>query len=316
MPLGIIAIGGNALARAGEQGTIEQQFENARNTCRKLVHLVEEGWDLVMTHGNGPQVGNMLWRVELAAQKVHPVDLGICDANSQGQIGYMLQQVLSNQLRAENIERAVVTLVTQVEVDPDDPAFEHPTKPIGPFFSADEARDKEARLGWLMREDSGRGWRRLVPSPQPKRIIEIGVIRQCVRAGNIPIAVGGGGIPVVRRSDGGFDGVEAVVDKDLSAGLLARRLAADVLIICTAVPHISLNFGSEQEQPIHGVSVATLRDYLDAGQFPPGSMRPKVQACIDFVSGGGVGTRRCAVITDMDNLRDALAGKAGTIVSP
>lgn len=316
MPLAVVAIGGNALARVEEEGTIEQQFANARSTCLKLVRLVEEGWDVVLTHGNGPQVGQMLWRVELAAQKVHTVDLGICDANSQGQIGYMLQQVLRNQLGIEGIDRPAVTLVTQVEVDANDPAFAEPTKPIGPFFSETEAIDKEQHYGWSMREDSGRGWRRVVPSPIPKRIIEIEVIRQCVRAGVIPIAVGGGGIPVVRRDDGGFDGVEAVIDKDLSASLLARRLAADVLIICTAVPQVSINFGRDDETPLRDIDVTHLQAYYDAGEFPAGNMGPKVKACLDFVLGGGVGTRRRAIITDIEHLRDSIGGNAGTVVSP
>lgn len=316
MPLAVIAIGGNALNRAKDSGTIDQQFTHTRIVCKKLVTLVEEGWDIVITHGNGPQVGNMLWRVELAAQKVHPVDLGICDANSQGQIGYMLQQVLGNQLRINNTERDVVTLVTQVEVDADDPGFQDPQKPIGPFFSEEAAKEKQSKHGWLMREDSGRGWRRLVPSPKPQRIVELDLIRRSVRAGAIPIAVGGGGIPVIRRMDGGYDGVEAVIDKDHSASLLARRLAADFLVILTAVPHVSTKFGTDDESPLHEINAAELREHLDAGEFPPGSMAPKVAASINFVSGGGVATRRRAIITDLDHLIDGLAGRAGTVVSP
>jgi carbamate kinase len=316
VPLAVIAIGGNALSRAGQEGTVGEQFANARTTCRQLVRWVEEGWDLVVTHGNGPQVGNMLWRVELAAQKVHPVDLGICDANSQGQIGYMLQQVLFNELAQQNVYRNVVTLVTQVEVDEDDPRFKSPKKPIGPFFSEEEAREKQERLGWVMQEDSGRGWRRLVPSPEPKRIVEITPIRQVVRAGSIPIACGGGGIPVLRRPGNMFDGVEAVVDKDLTASLLARRLAADVLVICTAVPQVSLDFGTDRARPIHRIQAEDMLEHYQAGQFPPGSMGPKVRACLDFVSGGGVGTRRRAIITDMHTLSQALSGQAGTVISP
>ncbi|MGI9628106.1 MAG: carbamate kinase [Longimicrobiales bacterium] len=314
MPQAVIAIGGNALTRAEEEGTIEQQFTNARIVCKKFVGLLEEGWDLVLTHGNGPQVGNMLWRAELAAQQIHPVDLGICDANSQGQIGYMLQQVFSNQLRASNVERTVVTLVSQIEVDATDPSFSAPSKPIGPFFTPEEAKEKQA-TGWVMAEDAGRGWRRLVPSPTPRGILEIDVVRHCVRAGFIPIALGGGGIPVVRRADGGFDGVEAVVDKDLSASLLARRLAADVLVICTAVPHVSVNFGKPGETKLGRVTAAELTGLLNSGEFPAGSMGPKVKACIDFVRGGGVGTTRRAVVTDMEHLEAALQGAAGTVVT-
>lgn len=316
MPLAVIAIGGNALTRAGEEGTVGEQFANARETCRKLVLWVEEGWDLVLTHGNGPQVGNMLWRVELAAQQVHPVDLGICDANSQGQIGYMLQQVLWNELATRGIYKSVVTLVTQVQVDADDPGFADPRKPIGPFFTEDEATEKRRTHGWIMSEDSGRGWRRLVPSPKPMRILEINTIRDVVRSGSIPIACGGGGIPVVKGEDGLFDGVEAVVDKDLTASLLARRLAADVLVICTAVPHVSTDFGTERERPLRRVTVDEARRLDEEGQFPAGSMGPKMRACIEFVAGGGVGSRRRAVITDRHTLRDAMSGRAGTVIAP
>lgn len=316
MPLAVIAIGGNALTRAGQEGTVGEQFANARTTCRKLVRWVEEGWDLVITHGNGPQVGNMLWRVELAAQQVHPVDLGICDATTQGQIGYMLQQVLSNELAHRDVFRNVVTLVTQVEVDPEDPGFADPQKPIGPFFAEDDARQKQSAHGWIMREDSGRGWRRLVPSPEPRRIIELAPIRRVVQEGSIPIACGGGGIPVIRMEDNCLEGVEAVVDKDLTASLLARRLAADLLVICTAVPHVSRDFGTASEERLDRLTADETRELAEAGQFPPGSMGPKIRACLEFVSGGGVGTRRRAIVTDMYNLNDALMGKAGTVIAP
>jgi len=312
----VIAIGGNALSRADDAGTVGEQFANARVMCRKFVQWVEEGWGIVITHGNGPQVGNILWRVELAAQQVHPVDLGICDANSQGQIGYMLQQVLSNELAKHNIHRSVVTLVTQVDVDPDDPAFQDPQKPIGPFFTEEEAARKQSENGWIMREDSGRGWRRLVPSPRPQGILEIDSIRVIGQAGSIPIACGGGGIPVARSAGGEINGVEAVVDKDLTASLLARRLAADVLVICTAVPHVSIDFGTKSERPIHRANSDEISQLLSEGQFPPGSMGPKIQACLDFVSQGGVGTRRRAIITDMHTIRDAMSGRGGTIISP
>ena len=316
MPLVVIAIGGNALSRADDEGTVGEQFANARTTCRKFVRWVEEGWDLVLTHGNGPQVGNMLWRVELAAQQVHPVDLGICDANTQGQIGYMLQQVMGNELEKKDIHRNVVTLVTQVEVDPDDPGFQDPRKPIGPFFTEEDARTKQSEHGWIMKEDAGRGWRRLVPSPKPKRIVEIACVRDIVRAGGIPITCGGGGIPVVPCEERGFDGVEAVVDKDLTASLLARRLAADLLVICTAVPHVSVDFGKPSEKPLLRVTAEEMRGYDAEGQFSEGSMAPKVRACVDFVAGGGVGTRRRAIITDMHSLHDSLNGEAGTVIVP
>jgi carbamate kinase len=315
MPVAVVAIGGNALSRVEESGTIEQQFANTRLICSKLESFVEEGWDLVLTHGNGPQVGSMLWRVELAAQQVHPVDLGICDANSQGQIGYMLQQVLGNALRSRGIDRAPITLVTQVEVDPQDPAFADPRKPIGRYFDAAEARVREREYGWRMHE-SKRGWRRVVPSPKPLRVLEVEAIRQCLRAGLLPIAAGGGGIPVVRRAHGGYDGVEAVIDKDLTAGLLARRLAADVLIICTAVPAVLLDHGTARERPLSRATASAMTRHLEEGQFPAGSMGPKVQGCIDFIAGGGIGTSRRALITDIDSLQDAVHGRAGTVILP
>lgn len=316
MPLAVVAIGGNALSRAEEAGTVEEQFANARTTCAQLAHWVEEGWDLIITHGNGPQVGNMLWRVELAAQQVHPVDLGICDANAQGQIGYMLQQVLGNEFIKRGITRSVVTLVTQVEVRANDPAFDAPEKPIGRYFDTDEAEEQRVRHGWVVRETAGRGWRRLVPSPAPLRIAELESIRDVVRAGDIPIACGGGGIPVIRSPDGGYMGVEAVIDKDRTASLLARRVAADVLVICTEAPYVFKGFGTPRQEPIHRASVAEMTAYHDAGEFPPGSMGPKVQACIDFVAGGGVDTRRRAIVTDMLALREAISGRGGTVVVP
>lgn len=316
MPLAVVAIGGNALSRAEEAGTVEEQFANARTTSLQLVRWVNEGWDLILTHGNGPQVGNMLWRVELAAQQVHPVDLGICDANAQGQIGYMLQQVMGNQFLKQGITRNVVTLVTQVEVSPDDPAFTDPEKPIGRFFDRKDAEQERAEHGWVMREFVGRGWRRLVPSPTPLRILELEAIRDVVRAGNIPIAGGGGGIPVIRGPDGAYRGVEAVIDKDRTASLLARRVAADVLVICTDTPRVYTGFGSPQQTPVDRASVEQLRTLLAADEFPPGNMGPKVRACVDFVAGGGVGTRRRAIVTDMHNLGEAISGRAGTVVVP
>lgn len=314
MPLAVVAIGGNALTRADQEGTIEQQFANARETCRRLVKLVQQGWEIVLTHGNGPQVGAIMWRVELSRQRVHPVDLGICDANSQGQIGYMLQQVLSNQFGLAGIPRAAVTLVTQVEIDPNDPAFSEPTKGIGPFFDAEEARQRVAEYGWQMKEDAGRGYRRVVPSPKPLHIVELAAIREMARGPIVPIVVGGGGIPVVREADGRLEGIEAVIDKDLTSSLLARELGADALVICTAVDRVALDFNTDLPRWLDEVSVSELQVHREGGQFPAGSMGPKVDAVLEFMTTPHGSPLRRAVITDFDHLIDSMSGKAGTRV--
>ncbi len=314
MPLAVIAIGGNALTRADQEGTIEEQFANARETCRRLAKLVRVGWEIVLTHGNGPQVGAILWRMELARQQVHPVDLGICDANSQGQIGYMLQQVLSHQFDLNDIDRAAITLVTQVEVDPHDPAFQNPTKGIGPFFSEAEAKARMAEFGWQMKEDAGRGWRRVVPSPRPMTIVELDAIRLMARSRYVPIAVGGGGIPVVRDANGVLEGVEAVIDKDLTSSLLARQLRADALVICTAVDRVALDFQSDAPRWLDEVTVTELRAHHADGQFPAGSMGPKVDALLEYMGDERGSPLRRAVITDFDHLIDSMSGRAGTRV--
>jgi carbamate kinase len=316
MPLAVVAIGGNALSRAGSTGTIEEQFASARETARQLIKLVEGGWDIVLTHGNGPQVGSMLWRAELAKQQVHPIDLGICDANSQGQIGYMLQQVLSNAFYLADMRYRAITLVSQVEVDRNDPAFANPTKPIGPFFSAEHAEQQQRELGWVMREDAGRGWRRVVPSPEPRRIAELPAIQQIARGHYIPIAVGGGGIPVVRMNDGRVEGVEAVIDKDLTSSLLARELRADALVICTAVDRVAIGFQTDSPVWLDTLAAAKLRAHMNAGEFPHGSMGPKVEAVLRFVEDDTGSPLRRAIITDYEHLTRAMVGEAGTTVWP
>ncbi|MEE8410773.1 MAG: carbamate kinase [Myxococcota bacterium] len=316
MPLAVVAIGGNALSRAGSTGTIEEQFASARETARQLVRLVRGGWDLVVTHGNGPQVGTMLWRVELARQKIHPIDLGICDANSQGQIGYMLQQVLSNAFYIAKMPHRAITLVTQVEVDRNDPAFDNPTKPIGPFFSSDDAEARKRDHGWVMKEDAGRGWRRVVPSPEPRSIAELPAIRAMARSPYIPIAVGGGGIPVARMEDGRVEGVEAVIDKDLTSSLLARELRADALVICTAVDRVAVGYQTDSPTWIDETSPGALREYLEGGEFPPGSMGPKIEAVLRYVEDDTGSPLRRAVITDYEHLIESMLGTAGTTVWP
>lgn len=311
MSMVVIAIGGNSLIRSDETGTIQEQFKNTRATMRQLVDLVEAGYDIVLTHGNGPQVGNLLLRVEATAPDIVRLPLGICDADTQGGIGYMLQQVFQNQLALRGIHKMVVSLVTQVEVDPNDSELENPSKPIGPFYSEEEANQYRAERGWHMKEDSGRGYRRLVPSPKPLEIIELKAIQAIIKAGMIPIAVGGGGIPVVRKGDI-LDGLDGVIDKDRASALLASALGADILAISTAVSHVQVDFGTENARKLEKIKACELRALYEAGQFPPGSMGPKVEAALQFLDAGG----KKVIITDPDTLKEALEDRNGTRILP
>ena len=302
----LVAIGGNSLTRFNQVGTIEEQFANTAETCRHLAGIVERGWEIVLTHGNGPQVGNLMRRVELSAHETYRLPLDICDAHTQGGMGYMLQQVLGNELRRRGIQRKIATFVTQVCVDAADPAFENPTKPVGVYYSEAEARARAAEMGWSIVNDAGRGWRRVVPSPMPLRIVESPAIKACVDK-VIPIAAGGGGIPVVEK-DGDFFGVEAVIDKDRASALLARDLDCDLFIILTAVADVQLYYGTEKSEHLRDVSRGDLRRWLAAGEFPPGSMGPKVEAVLHYLDHGG----KEAIITDPEHLDAALEGRAGT----
>ena len=310
MALAVVAIGGNSLVLDGQKGTIPEQFENAGTTSKHLADIIERGWDMVLTHGNGPQVGNILLRVEKAADEVYPLPLDICDADTEGGMGYMFQQVFGNELRSRKIDRTVITMVTQVEVDPADEAFQNPTKFIGPFFGADEVAAKESERGWVMKEDSNRGWRRVVPSPQPIRIVEFDAIKTALDAGLLPIAVGGGGVPVSSK-DGILTGVEAVIDKDLASALLASELGAEILLISTGVEKVSINFGKENQKDLGNITLKELETYVAEGHFPAGSMGPKVQAAIKFLKAGGAKV----IITNPDNLGLAVDGKAGTHIT-
>ncbi len=310
MPLAVVAIGGNSLVTSHQVGTIAEQFANAALTCQELAHMVESGWDIVLTHGNGPQVGNVLLRVELAAQQVYTLPLDICDADTEGGIGYMLQQVLGNALRERGIARTVVTVITQVLVDAQDPAFTKPTKPIGPFFDRADAEERMRKRGWQMVEEPGRGWRRVVPSPKPKRILELDAIKRLTGDGIIPIAVGGGGVPVVERG-GQLMGVEAVVDKDLASAMLARALGAELLLISTGVDHVQKDFATPSARDLQRVLSAELRRLWQAGAFAPGSMSPKIEAALQFIAGGG----KRVIITSPRLISRALAGEAGTIIT-
>ncbi len=306
MTLAVVAVGGNALTQANQVGTIEEQYANATATCRALAKLIHSGLRPVITHGNGPQVGNVLRRVELSRHQVYPLPLDVCDADTQGGIGYMLQQVLGNELQRIGLKRTVVTLITQVLVRADDPGFSKPDKPVGPFYNKEDAEARMAE-GWQMREDAGRGFRRVVPSPQPRRIIELDAILSCVENGLVTIAVGGGGIPVVEL-DGTLLGVEAVVDKDRASSLLARSMGAELFIITTGVSEVQVHFGTPQARTLRRVSRDEIRAYLEAGEFPPGSMGPKIEAALAFLDSG----RGRVIITSAPQLEEAIAGRAGT----
>jgi carbamate kinase len=303
----VIAIGGNSLNRPGERGTFAEQQRNALLTCESVADVLQAGYRVVLTHGNGPQVGHALLRAELAQPQLPPLGLDECDAETEGEIGYLLQQTLGNVLAARGVQVSVASLVTQVVVAAGDPAFRNPTKPIGPFYRAEEALERKARLGWAMVEDSGRGWRRLVPSPRPLEIVELPAIRACVNAGLVVIAAGGGGIPVVREG-GRLRGVDAVIDKDRASALLARGLHADLLMFSTGVERVALHFNQPGQQWLDRISMADARRFLAAGEFAPGSMGPKIEAAIEFLQAGG----RRAIVCSPEKLAAALRGEAGT----
>ena len=309
----VVAIGGNSLITDPKQPSVEHQFAAARETDHHIGALVAEGLDVTVVHGNGPQVGFILLRSELARHQVHEVPLDVCVADTQGAIGYILQQSLVEDLRERGVERGVVSLVTQVEVDPDDPAFTAPAKPIGPFMGQDEAAERRDEDGWDVVEDANRGWRRVVASPRPRRIVEIDAIRHLVDGGFVVISVGGGGIPVVSDEHSHLRGVAAVIDKDHAGALLARDIDANRMIISTAVEKVALNFGTPQEEWVDHLTLAEARTYLAEGRhFAAGSMAPKIEAVIDFLEAGG----EEAIITTPQKLEEAVAGKTGTRITP
>jgi len=312
MKTAVVAIGGNAILRAGEKGSKEDQVRNLEVSCERLVHLIKSGYDFVFTHGNGPQVGNILLRNDLAKREIAPMPLDVCVAESQGEIGYMFQQVLSNKLRARGMDRCVVSVVTQVVVDEHDDAFKNPTKPVGPYYGKSEAQRLSKLKGWKMVEDKARGgWRRVVPSPVPIDIVEKDAIRRLVFSGEdssiVVIASGGGGIPVVRHGNR-YVGVEAVIDKDLASGVLATAIGEKLFIMLTDVSKVFLNFGKKEQEELDKMSLKDAKQYLKDGHFPPGSMGPKVQAAVGFLERGG----EAVIITSADRLLDAISGKGGT----
>jgi len=306
----LVAVGGNSLITDKDRPDIPHQWDAVRQTCKHLADMVEAGWDLVITHGNGPQVGYILRRNELAAPRVHMTPLDLIVADTQGSIGYMLQQALSNELYSRNIDKPVVSIVTQVLVDEDDPAFTTPSKPIGGFMRQNEAQEFESQ-GWKVIEDAGRGWRRVVASPKPIRIIEEEAVRQLIDSGTIVVAVGGGGIPVVQNKKGELrelQGVYAVIDKDLASGLLACSLKVDLFLISTGVEKISINYNTPQQKDLNDVNSEQLKQYLKEGHFAPGSMKPKVEAILAFLEETG----NRALITNPASIARALRHETGT----
>ncbi|BAT59004.1 carbamate kinase 2 [Variibacter gotjawalensis] len=306
----LVAVGGNATHPEDISGTTEEQKIIAQRTAMSLLPLAQLKNELVVTHGNGPVVGKILMRQVLTRDRIPPMSLDICVAHSQGGIAYLLMQAMENALREADNARHVACLLTQVEVDPDDPGFKNPTKPIGPFFTEEQAKQVGAELGWEMREDSGRGWRHVVASPKPKHIVDISLIDVLVRRGTVVIAGGGGGIPVVRGPKGIRTGVAAVIDKDLTSAHMANVLGIDTMMLLTAIPKVMVDFGKPSQRPLDRVSLDELKKLHAEGQFPPGSMGPKVEAVIRFLEGGG----RHAVIAHLEQAMPALKGETGTHV--
>ena len=308
----VIAIGGNSLIKDAEHSTVFDQYRACGETSDYIADIVAEGYRVVITHGNGPQVGFILLRSELAKEVLHQVPLDSCGADTQGAIGYQISQTLGNELRRRGIDKPVAAIVTQTVVDVNDPGFEKPSKPIGPFYSEATAREHQDNEGWMMVEDAGRGWRRVVASPRPLEIIEEPAIEALLAKDIIVVAVGGGGIPVIRRDDGGLEGVGAVVDKDWASCMLAKNLGAEMFILSTAVDRVALNFGKPEQREIDRMTVREARLYLEAGHFPPGSMKPKIEAAIEFLEHGG----QEVIITQPHLLEAAIRGSAGTHIVP
>jgi len=311
--LAVVAIGGNSLIKDPKHVSVEDQQDAIRETSHYLADMVAQGWEMVIGHGNGPQVGFILRRSEIAhkVESMHEVPLDVCGADTQGAIGYELQQALQNELYHRGIRKNVVTIITQTLVNQNDPAFQNPTKPIGSFMDENEAKRRQNR-GWHVVEDAGRGWRRVVPSPHPGEIVEMGTIRAILRDGIIVIAAGGGGIPVVDIGGGEYRGTAAVIDKDFAASLMARKLKADLFLIATAVEKVALNYGKPDQQWLDRMTASDAKKYLLEGHFAKGSMAPKIEAILEYLHAGG----KQALITDPPNLGRALQGETGTWIVP
>jgi len=311
--LAVVAVGGNSLIKDKAHQDVRSQYIAAHETSEHIAAMVGDGWNVVVGHGNGPQVGFILRRSELAAHELHRIPLDVAGADTQGALGYALGQNLQNELRRRGIDRPVAAIVTQTEVDRNDPAFASPSKPIGSFMDAAEAAVRREEDGWDVVEDANRGWRRVVASPRPLRIVELDAIKTLVDAGVIVIGAGGGGIPVVTDEHGDLEGIEAVIDKDLASSLLARQLGAELFLITTAVEKVALRFGTPEEEWLDHMKLSEARAYLaDGHHFARGSMAPKIQAVIEYLEGGG----GAAIITDPPNLERALRGETGTLITP
>jgi carbamate kinase len=311
-PVAVVAVGGNSLIKDSDHTSLTYQYQAVTQSMGHVAAMIAEGWNVVVTHGNGPQVGFLLRRSELAASELHTVPLDVLGADTQGAIGYMFCRALHNEFDRLGMDKRAVSLVTQTVVDKDDTAFENPSKPIGSFLTKEQARAHEADDGWSVVEDSGRGWRRVVPSPSPVRIVELDAIRVLVHGGYTVVAAGGGGIPVIENGEQAFEGVEAVIDKDLGSALLANQLDADLLLISTAVDGVALNFGTPLETWLGKITVTAAREYLEAGHFGKGSMGPKMAAAISYLTHGG----KKVIITSPAKMVAALRGEAGTTIVP
>ena len=311
-PLAVIAIGGNSLILDSKKITVKDQYQAASETAHHVAALVAAGYRVVITHGNGPQVGFILLRSDLARNVLHQVPLDSCVADTQGALGYQIGQTLANELKRQGIQKPIATVVTQVLVDNDDPAFANPTKPIGAFYTEEEAQKHKAESGWTLKEDAGRGWRRVVASPKPLRIVEEDTVRLLLEQDVVVIAVGGGGIPVRENEQGELEGCAAVIDKDLASCLLAKNLKADLFIISTGVDKVAVDFKKPTQRELDRLTVAEAKKYLAEGQFPAGSMGPKIEAAIDFIEHGG----KEVIITQPFLLEEAIAGRNGTHLVP
>ncbi len=309
--IALVAFGGNALIERGKEGTQKEQWDNADKVAQILTGIIQSGHDLILVHGNGPQVGNILIQVEEAVTKVPPYSLDICVAQSEGSIGYILEKALLNAMMKKRIRKEIVSILTEVEVQKDDPAIENPTKPIGPFYTPYRADYLRTQKGWNMVEDSNRGYRKVVPSPKPQKVLKIDVIKSLIKKGYVVIAAGGGGIPVYRDRDGQLHGIEAVIDKDYSAGIIAKQIGVDLFIILTDIDKVCLNYGKKNQKAISSMNVAQAKKYLSEGHFPAGSMGPKIEAAIDFVEC----CHREVLISSLERVEEAMKGKSGTFIT-
>ena len=307
----VLALGGNAIIQPGQKGTVAEQFKNTRESLSAVVELINQGYQLAITHGNGPQVGNMLIQHNAGIDRgIAPLPLGVLNAATEGTMGYMIEQSLMNCMKNNNIERDVVTILSQVVVDKNDPSVLNPTKPVGPFYTKEEAEKLHNEFGWTMIEDAGRGYRQVVPSPIPLDIVPFKTIKNLVDNNQIVIACGGGGIPVYVNEEGGFEGVDAVIDKDFASALLANKIEADLLVILTGVDRVCINYGKPNQLEVPEMNVEQAQKYFDEGQFPKGSMGPKIQAAIKFLNNGG----GKVLITSIERIVDAIEGKTGTMI--